>query len=522
LVLINLQSLNSKTAAQQTTLILQNAYGKQQELKQSSRTDSDANASSSQSHEYSYDDELRLTQDIRDTGGLFGKTTESFALDAVANRTAHSKVSGAWVYDANNRLTQRGGLSRYGYDDAGNLVQNETAGKITRYRYDVSNRLAEVRDQADRVVARYGYDPLHRRVWKEQYRDAAGAALAPAIRMYYLYSDEGLIAESEQPISLGADEQTVSVLGEPRIVAQYGPRPDSMFGTGVLFIKTRNSNGGDTFAYYHHNHLQTPLQATNKEGRIVWAADYDAFGSATITTPAATVSVPTIESRLRPPGQYFDLETGLHYNWHRYYDSSVGRYVQSDPIGLGAGINTYGYVYGNPMLYYDPYGLWAWGDPVDQRYVDVAIGIGDGITGGITKMIRNAANIHGGVNVCSDEYRRGEMAGIVAGLVVPVGRISYVADLNKISKVAKTAEEAYRLRNATKAWYRGRPLATWLERGRPNPNLADMVRKKGEAGVIASAGRANAGWSYGIVGAGSIKTGISTQKAMDRDCSCDK
>jgi RHS repeat-associated protein len=83
---------------------------------------------------------------------------------------------------------------------------------------------------------------------------------------------------------------------------------------------------------------------------VVWDAVRKPFGE-------RTVAVGQVEVLLGFPGQYFDEESGNFYNYFRDYDPTTGRYLQSDPIGLDGGINTYGYVEGNPINYIDPHGL---------------------------------------------------------------------------------------------------------------------------------------------------------------------
>lgn len=102
--------------------------------------------------------------------------------------------------------------------------------------------------------------------------------------------------------------------------------------------------------YVHTDHLGTPQSLTDANQTTVWDADYEPFGQALINNQ-------TITNNVRFPGQYFDDETGLHYNYFRTYDPSLGRYITSDPIGLGGGINTFAYVESNPIIGIDFDGL---------------------------------------------------------------------------------------------------------------------------------------------------------------------
>ena len=119
-------------------------------------------------------------------------------------------------------------------------------------------------------------------------------------------------------------------------------------------------------AYIHADHLATPQKMTDPSGTVVWDRDALPFGQTASLTG-------TGELPLRFPGQYYDDETGLYYNYFRDYDPSTGRYIQSDPIGLAGGLNTYAYVGGNPINATDPYGeSWRfvfWGVNVATKFV---------------------------------------------------------------------------------------------------------------------------------------------------------
>jgi len=148
-----------------------------------------------------------------------------------------------------------------------------------------------------------------------------------AVTTHFLYDRAGrLIAEADGATGAGTAEYVW------------------LNGIPLAFVR-----GGQTF-FVHTDHLGTPQVLTDAVGAIAWSAVYRPFGETAHVGGSVTFN-------LRFPGQYFDAETGLRYNWFRDYDPALGRYVQSDLIGLRGGWNTFTYVVGNPVKLVDPEGL---------------------------------------------------------------------------------------------------------------------------------------------------------------------
>ena len=153
---------------------------------------------------------------------------------------------------------------------------------------------------------------------------------------------------------------------------------------------TQIASNGEV-SYYHNDHLGTPQKMTDAAGAEVWAADYLPFGRADVT-------IGTVENHLRFAGQYFDEETGFHYNYHRYYDPRTGRYLTPDPshsinankevipflvpilLETPQALNIFSYVENNPINSTDKFGLfdlfgrsaWKWSglpfeNPIDKE-----------------------------------------------------------------------------------------------------------------------------------------------------------
>lgn len=126
-----------------------------------------------------------------------------------------------------------------------------------------------------------------------------------------------------------------------------------VFGGALLSAgQSALASAGTAVYFVHTNHLGTPQALTDESGAVAWEADYEPFGDVIETISA-------VSSNLRFPGQYFDQETGLHYNYFRYYSPSDGRYLRADPTGLDADINVYAYGMNNPIIFIDRNGLEA-------------------------------------------------------------------------------------------------------------------------------------------------------------------
>ncbi|MEZ1856070.1 RHS repeat-associated core domain-containing protein, partial [Pseudomonas aeruginosa] len=279
--------------------------------------------------DYQYDPLDRLTEERGVQGG------RSYAYDAVGNRTQRSDnpASGGTASSQDyqyapdsNRLTAIGAQAVTS-DAAGNLTQDRAARKLA---YDAQGRLQSVSLDGQQV-AEYRYNALGQRIIK----------LTPESVTTYLYGPDGqLLGEAEHDGS------------GRKLRAQYYLWLDSLpLATIDADYDAQGKVGNPTLLYLHGDHLDTPRLATDASGQIAWQWQSDAFGRGEALSQGST------QVNLRFPGQYYDAESGLHYNYFRDYDPETGRYVESDPIGLGGGLNTYGYVEANPVLRTDSLGL---------------------------------------------------------------------------------------------------------------------------------------------------------------------
>ncbi|WP_096086538.1 RHS repeat-associated core domain-containing protein [Agaribacterium haliotis] len=267
------------------------------------------------------DEQLRYVYDlVNRLQRVDGSEPELFYFDPASNLVSQ-EGQGKGRADG-NRLTLLGDR-KFSYDKRGNLIKENRGkeGKLeTRYQYDNDNRLVAVEKQGQHT--QYRYDPLGRRIAKT---DAFGCSR-------FLWAGDQMLKEQRGEIEL-------SYIYEPQ-----NHRPLAMIKDGQAY-------------HYHLDQLGTPRELSDERGSIVWKARYKSYGN------LAVKEVDEVENNLRFQGQYFDKESGLHYNRHRYYDPSLGQFTTQDPIGLLGGVNNYQYA-PNPIQWVDPLGLSCKEEPI--------------------------------------------------------------------------------------------------------------------------------------------------------------
>ena len=220
-------------------------------------------------------------------------------------------------------------------------IRNDPARGL-QFNYNNANDLGTV-FQNGVFLASYTYDPQHLRVSK----------VSPDGMTLYHYDDTGHLLQ---------ETDSIGTLIRAYVWADDLPIAE--------IIKTAT---GERLLYLHTDNLNTPRLGTGPAGVVRWRWEGNAFGDDAPNEDPTYTGVPTTVN-LRYAGQYYDKETGLHYNWNRYYDPRLGRYITSDPVGLEGGLNTYSYVGNNPLYWVDPLGLAV---QICRRPADIANGIVD-------------------------------------------------------------------------------------------------------------------------------------------------
>ncbi|WP_440974304.1 RHS repeat-associated core domain-containing protein [Pseudomonas koreensis] len=267
---------------------------------------------------YAYDalDRLIRVRHSRD------ELPESFAHDPAGNLLMQDRPGPTKIHG--NRLLMQGDR-HYDYDAFGNLIR-ERRGRdqqlVTEYRYDCQHRLIGL-TRPDGNTASYQYDAFGRRIRKT----------VDGVSTEFFWQGDHLVAESS-PTHHRSYVYEPGTFRPLALLDGKGPKKACPF-------------------YYQLDHLGTPQELTDYSGEIVWSAQYDAYGKVAAITLAGE---DYLDQPLRFQGQYFDAESGLHYNRHRYYDPRLGRYLTPDPIKLAGGLNQYRYV-PNPTGWVDPLGL---------------------------------------------------------------------------------------------------------------------------------------------------------------------
>jgi RHS repeat-associated protein len=241
----------------------------------------------------------------------------------------------------------------------GNRTSQTASGATTNYTYaSTSQRLAST---SAAQIASFGYDAMGNTTSVTGYGAAnftfdgkgrMSSAAAGGVQTNYKVNASG-----QRVLKIGPTSSTVYAYDERgRLIGEYDANGTLKQETAWLDDLPAATLRPTGVYYVHADHLGTPRFVTEPASRVVrWQWTGDPFGVAAPNENPASAGA--FSYNLRFPGQMFDAETILNYNWHRDYNPNVGRYTQSDPIGLRGGLNTYAYVTANPIVGLDMSGL---------------------------------------------------------------------------------------------------------------------------------------------------------------------
>jgi RHS repeat-associated protein len=292
----------------------------------------DNTALSAWGYQHSADNEITRISD-----GVSPDMTQVIGYDALSRLTKLTRfgVINQLSYDAggnHDRYQAGSSLTQYSIDPYSNRVLNYTSDGVSRqYQYDaVGNRISETSGSR---VQTYTYSPFNR---------MTQANVNGAVTNYMLN------AQGQRVAKLNASTSRYYYAGQNQLTSELtdGTWTNYLWFGGELVGLDR----GGQVNFVHTDHLGRPEFATNASQQTVWKAYNYAYGRSVQQDSIGGLNIGF-------PGQYHDAETGLWYNGFRDYDASIARYVQSDPIGLEAGTNTYSYASSNPVSLIDPFGL---------------------------------------------------------------------------------------------------------------------------------------------------------------------
>ena len=237
-----------------------------------------------------------------------------------------------------NRLKEYNGIE-YTYDALGNLIYRQLPdGENQYYQYDLENQLvrAEIKKPAGNTeIWEYAYDPFGRRLSKERQDKLAWTSTDPK-RTHFVWDGSRLLQEYTYKGSytyIYTDQDSYEPLAQ---------------------VFHNNQDEAQYLAYFHNDQIGIPREMTDIHGNLLWYGEYTAWGRLKKDERVYR----NAHQPFRLQNQYFDEETGLHYNLMRYYEPEAGRFVNQDPIGLLGGENLYAFA-PSTQAWVDPLG-WAY------------------------------------------------------------------------------------------------------------------------------------------------------------------